>query len=56
MAEQTAFFAVVQQPDGTEETELVTISAGELPVIELTDGTRITAVSVAGELPVREAA
>lgn len=43
--------AVVQDADGVEETELVTIErdGDGPPVIELTDGRRITCVEPAGE-------
>ena len=45
-----AWLAVVQDTDGNEESELVTISYPDgLPVIELTDGSRITAVEPAVE-------
>lgn len=47
-----AWTAVVQDADGVEETELVTIERdgeGAPPVIELTDGRRITCVEPAGE-------
>lgn len=40
-----AWLAVVQDEDGSEETELVTIDhSGPAPVIELTDGRRITCI------------
>jgi hypothetical protein len=55
-----AWTAVVQDADGNQETELVTIvqaSIDEPPLIELTDGTRITCVEPAGEsIKSREAA
>jgi hypothetical protein len=49
--ERRAWFGVVQHPDGETTEELVTIeeTAGRPPVIELTDGTRITCVDPAGE-------
>ena len=47
--ESRAFVAVVQDADGEQETELVMITGGELPVIELTDGTRITCIEPAAQ-------
>ncbi len=50
MPDRQAWLAVVQHGDDEpEETEVVTIEQGEglPPVIELTDGTRITCVSPA---------
>lgn len=52
-----AWTAVVQDADGNQETEVVTITDAEtLPVIELTDGTRITCVEPAGEHESRDRA
>jgi hypothetical protein len=52
-----SWLAVVQTADGEEETELVVIDAapGCPPVIELSDGVRITCVEPVG-VPAREAA
>jgi hypothetical protein len=49
MSDQTtrreAWLAVVQDEDGSEETEVVTIDhSGPAPVIEITDGRRITCI------------
>lgn len=47
-----AWIAVVQDADGNEETEVVTITsstAREGTIIDLTDGTRITLVEPATE-------
>ena len=54
--ESRAFVAVVQDADGNQETELVTITDGALPVIELTDGTRITCLEPAATPARAEAA
>ncbi len=45
-----SWLAVVQTADGEEETELVVIDRepGRPPVIELSDGTRVTCVEPAG--------
>lgn len=56
MSERQAWLAVVQEEDGDEETELVTIEAGnagmldEGTVVELTNGQRITFTTAADEL------
>lgn len=50
--ERSAFYAVVQEPDGTEESELVTLeglTASPGATIELTDGRRITLLEPAGK-------
>ncbi len=53
-----SWLAVVQTADGKEETELVVIDRrdGAPPVIELSDGSRITCVEPAGQRREAEAA
>lgn len=54
-----AWTAVVQDAEGNEEIELVTLTGAHAEpgaTLELTDGTRITCVSPAGEHDAAEAA
>jgi hypothetical protein len=53
-----AWLCVLQDADGNEETELVTIERngeGAPPLIELTNGTRVTCTQPAGESATVEA-
>jgi hypothetical protein len=43
MTDTQAFYAIVQDKNGDEETEILTVETdmNGLPILELTDGTRI---------------